>query len=630
MGLPGENRYFTAREGTLKQLRRLLTSRDPDAKIQALIGMGGVGKTQIALRYSHRFYRKYQYVFWTDAGTEAEMLIGYAAFAQRLGLTSEAEKNIKVVKQKIEDWLQDHEDWLLVFNNADDLAFVKAFLPAHPRGHVLITTRHWDFSSIVQRIDISTLSEAEGAVLLLRCAHPDSVKNAALAEKHPEWQGARRFSSVRVGGLPLALEQAGSYINKQQCSVADYCKIYDDEAKKLAAHYGDYSHSIHASVITTYSASFKKVQDNNEAAGDLLHLCAFLAPDNIPEAVTTQGGPHLSGSPLELFAGDRQSWLEARRHACEYFLLTLDRETQSLSIHRVVQEVIRWLMDQELRQVWMERAVRSVQGAFPTIEFRNRSLCEHIVPHAQECALHIFSGGLSFLEAGILLHETAYYLSERGQYSEAEPLYDRAAMILKAAPCSDPSWLPRCLNNMAWLYYKTDRYDEARPCYLAALRSLRQATPRDRHEIAWASHTRAAVCRELEDFLRSERLYRYALAIFNNTGNPNLKNAASVLDGLGELSRRKSELKEAGKFFLGALDIRHGLVLKSPEVMGEDHPDFVPSFKGLAQVHHAQGFHSSADHFYGQAIIILERAFGKKHPEILELEAMRNKLPQPL
>src|SRR5260370_1350407 len=99
--------------------------------------------------------------------------------------------------------------------------------------------------------------------------------------------------SEELGGLPLALDQAGAYIEETQCSLSDYLKRYCTRRTTMLNRRGNSSHDYPASVATTWSLSFEQVEMRSTAAANLLRLCAFLAPDAIPEEMIIKGAPHL-------------------------------------------------------------------------------------------------------------------------------------------------------------------------------------------------------------------------------------------------------------------------------------------------------------------------------------------------
>jgi tetratricopeptide (TPR) repeat protein len=233
--------------------------------------------------------------------------------------------------------------------------------------------------------------------------------------------------------------------------LAEYLNVY--KKHRLAAlHYEGEGIRDHAVVGVTWAASFEQVQSRSRASVDLLRLCAFLAPEGIPEALIKDGGDNLPPAPQEA-AKDALQWNAALAALRRFSLLDRQAETETLSLHRLVQAVAQEALPADEQRAWAERAVRLVERAFPYIEFANWDRCQQLLPHALECASQIEEWRLAFTEAARLLNQTGYYLNERAQYGEALPLYQRALKIWEQALGPDHPDVAYSLNNLAVLHY---------------------------------------------------------------------------------------------------------------------------------------------------------------------------------
>jgi tetratricopeptide (TPR) repeat protein len=268
--------------------------------------------------------------------------------------------------------------------------------------------------------------------------------------------------------LPLALDQAGAYMEETGCRLQDYQRIYRQRRKDLLKQRGGLVRSHPEPVAATWSLSFRRVQEKQPAAAELLRLCAFLAPEDIAEEMITQGAPHL-GPLLEPIASDAYEFNQAIEVLRAYSLVQRDPSTGALSIHRLVQAVLRDALPAEEAQLWAGRTVCAVNAAFPEVEFAQWSLCERCLPHALVCAEEVERCNMTLLDAASLLHRVGWYLDDRARYREAEPLYQRALAIREQQLGPQHPDTANSLNNLAGLYRAQGKDEQAEPLLKRAL-----------------------------------------------------------------------------------------------------------------------------------------------------------------
>jgi hypothetical protein len=283
------NPFFTGREDLLERLHTQLQTTQTAAlsQPQAISGLGGIGKTQLAIEYAYRYRSEYQAVLWVRADTTEALNASYTEIARLLQLPQKDAQEQEVIVQAVKDWLRSRGGWLLILDNADDLALVQAFVPPACPGRLLLTTRAQILGKLARRLDVETLDVEVGALLLLRRA--DLVtSDAPLDSASPSDRAIAMTLTEELGGLPLALDQAGAYIEETQCSLADYHQQYQTRRAELLAHRGQLIDDHPEPVATTWSLSFAKVEAANATAAELLRACAFLAPDAIPEELLVE------------------------------------------------------------------------------------------------------------------------------------------------------------------------------------------------------------------------------------------------------------------------------------------------------------------------------------------------------
>jgi hypothetical protein len=293
-----ENPFFTGREDVLDELKKTLDERG----IAALTGLGGMGKTQTAAQYAHHHREDYQSVLWVKGESQEALFADLSQSAQRLELPEREAKEQSVIVGAVMQWLDEHEGWLLVLDNVEDFGVVRDLTrKANANEHHVIVTTQASAMGQIKRQPLSPMDREQGALLLLRRANrlpPDeplssvNANDAALARK----------ISDEVGGLPLALDQAGAYLEETGCGLEDYLGLLRKRAKELLDRRGGLD-ADHLSVAATFLTSFEKLARQNPAAAELLRAAAFLPPDAIPEEIFNEGAAKF-GPFLQAAAGD--------------------------------------------------------------------------------------------------------------------------------------------------------------------------------------------------------------------------------------------------------------------------------------------------------------------------------------
>ncbi len=361
------NPFFTGREALLQQLHDTLNLEHAAALThpQAISGLGGIGKTQIAIEYAYRYHHEYEAVFWIKADTRESLLADFMTMAHLLDLPEQHAEDQMIVVAAVIQWLKTHTKWLLIFDNADDLAMVQPFMPPAIGGHILFTTRAQALGRLAQRIEVECMTPEVGALFLLRraslIAPTASLEQASLVHR----EGAVAIVQ-EVGGLPLALDQAGAYIEESSYHLEGYLNLYHKQRTALLKRRGGLVADHPAPVATTWLLSFERVEQTDPLAADLLRLCAFLDPDAISEEILTEGVQEFSHLQASV-PFDQLRVNEALEVLLRFSLIRRNAEMGTLTIHRLVQAVIQDTMDKETQRIWAERAVRAVNRAISHI-----------------------------------------------------------------------------------------------------------------------------------------------------------------------------------------------------------------------------------------------------------------------
>jgi tetratricopeptide (TPR) repeat protein len=603
------NPFFTGRDDLLSRLHTQLQLGQTPAlsqQPQAISGLGGIGKTQIAIEYAYRYYQEYEAVLWASAESQEALISSYNTIATLLRLPEREAPEQGVVIQAAKRWLQTHRNWLLILDNADDLDLLPPLLPPVLGGHILITTRAWDMQRLAQRIEVETLPPEQAALFLLRRTSliaPDATLSQTGTEDR---QTAMRIAQD-LGGLPLALDQAGAYLEATGMSLEEYQQVYQQHRQVLLQERRARVPDHPEPVATTWSLSFALVEKKSPAAVDLLRLCAFLSPDAIPEEILTQGASAL-GPVLESVAGDPRLLGQAIEALRAYSLIGRDPIARTLSVHRLVQAVLQDKMDEESRKQWAERTVRAVNIVFPDVEHQNWPQCDRLLPHALRCAELIEEHQLTFPEAARLLNQIGSYLLERARYLEAEPLFIRALATRERLLGTEHPDTARSLDSLARLYYSQGKYSEAEPLLLRALEIREQQLGAEHPDTARILNSLTDLYSSQGKYSEAEPLLLRALEIRERLLGTEHPDTAESLDNLASLYYNQGKYSEAESLFVRALQIRERL-------LGAEHPDTAGSLDNLALLYQEQGKYSEAEPLFVRALSIRERLLGTEHPD---------------
>jgi hypothetical protein len=396
--------FLAGREDLLAGLDARLGREDDDApRVVALCGLGGTGKTSVALEYAHRRLDEVRVAWQLPAEDLAVLAAGFGELAAELG-AADGRDPVAWVHGAL---AASPAPWLLVFDNAPDRASVARFIPPAGPGRVLITSRNqiWPPG---QALEVPVLDPQVAAEFLV-----DRTGDA-------DQQAALELAGV-LGGLPLALEQAAAYVHATGESLAGYLALFGRRRPDLLGKGEPTGYP--ETVATTWRLAFEDVQQAASGAAGLLRLLAFCAPEAIPLRLLLQPHPDLAGRfseevapalvPLledELAAGDAIGVLR------RYSLISPPADG-TVSVHRLVQAVTADQMPTELAQAWQQAAAALVETAVPadTEPPASWSACAALLPHAQ-VALANSSDGMARI---------ANYLGRSGSYAAARDLQQR-------------------------------------------------------------------------------------------------------------------------------------------------------------------------------------------------------------
>ena len=651
------NPYFTGREEILEALHRRLHEEQAVARTQAyaLKGLGGMGKTQIALEYAYQHALDYSGVFWIGAETEAQVVSSLLRIAELLQVPERHAPEPQHVVAAVHRWLTTHSQWLLIWDNLDDLDLLARYLPPARGGAILLTTRAQALGTLARGLALLPMESEEGRLFLLRRAkvlEPDatSVQVRHFAARLPgEYAAATELVEV-LGGLPLALDQAGAYIEETGCGLADYLQSYGTQRSHFLARRGIPGGDHPDSVAATFRLVWQRVQREHPPAAEVLRVCAFLAAEAIPEELfladcTSSADAAHASAALDLALASLRTCSLVQRHPA----------TRTFALHRLVQAVLQEAMRKPEHVRVQRRAVHLLNAAFPDVppglRIETWGPCERLLPHVLTCTAtlpaHVQDQALAQLllkAAGYLLERSAHQQAERlgqralqcfeatlgpqhpqvavalyllarlarqqGQYVQAEQRFQQAASLLEQALGSEHPRVAALLHSLAITYSQQGKYELAEPLYQRALRLREQAFGPEHPEVATSLNTLGILARELGNYEQAEQYYQRALRIWEQAFGPEHPQVALTLNNLANLYR------EWGRYALAEPLCQRALSLLE-QAMGLEHPDAAIPLDTLATVYREQGRYQQAALLYQRARCLLEQRLGAEHPRVV-------------
>ena len=585
--------FLAGREELLAELdARLAGDEAAGPRVVALTGLGGAGKTSVAVEYAHRHLGELGMVWQFGAEDPAVLAAGFGELAAQLGVWDGGDP-LAAVHGAL---AASSAGWLLVFDNAPDQASIARFVPPAGLGRVLITSRNqiWPPG---QALDVPVLDPQVAAEFLVnRTGDADQRAALDLADM--------------LGGLPLALEQAAAYVQATGNTLAGYLAMFRQRRPELLGRGEPTGYP--GTVATTWILAFDDVQRAAPDAAGLLRLLAFCAPEAIPLRLLLQPRPGLADrlgeqvapvlGPLledELTAGDAIGAL--RRYS-----LVTPVGGGSVSVQRLVQAVTADQMSTELTSQWRQAAAAVIEAALPADleDPATWPAFAALLPHAQT-ALDPASDGM---------YTIARYLGVAGNYAAARDLQQQ---VLEARETDLGPEHPRTLIARDNLSFWTGRAGDAaaaRDQYAALLPDMERVLGPEHPGTLTARDNLASWTGEAGDAAAARDQYAALLPDMERVLGPEHPGTLTARDNLA------SWTGEAGDA-AAARDQYAALLPDMERVLGPEHPGTLTARDNLARWTGEAGDAVAARDQYAALLPVMERVQGPEHPHTLTTRA---------
>ncbi|MEU2288402.1 FxSxx-COOH system tetratricopeptide repeat protein [Streptomyces sp. NPDC013178] len=597
--LPPRNTHFTGRDATLRELRQRLTSAG-DVAMQVVHGLGGVGKTQLAVEYAYRYLSKYRFVAFVNAEDPDLVASQFASLARDLGLL---EVNSEQVVSGVYVTLRDRRPWLIVFDNAEKPGTLMHALPSGDlarNGHVIVTTRVSGWVGRADVLDLQVFTRQESVELLVRRVPGTTAETAdRIAEQ--------------LGDLPLALEQAAGYMGYNQTAPEEYLALLTSRLEVMIGR-GELADRPAVVVATLWQLSVRKLRREQPQAVPLLELCALLAPDPIPLDLFT-GSPE----PVITAAADPLAWDTMVGTLAGLGLAR--REDSSLVLHRLVQAAIRATMSDDQLATARAQLCRALLTAVPHDIHGDpdaRPRWHRLLPHVLavtkddppvQCAA----------ESALLLRLASEFLLQIGDPGVALPLCERALALDEALEGRDAE-VGFDLITLAQIHRDLGAPQTARPLAERALHLHESCLPAESPAIATDLATLARTLCLLGEHRAALPLAERALRIDEAAYGPDDPYVSFDLVALATVHADLGDHATAVPLISRALRIR------------ESHyaPDHL--YIGYALLFKAQALHAMNDPSAVDPALrgahILRTQLGSTHPKTEDALALADRLKQ--
>jgi tetratricopeptide (TPR) repeat protein len=610
------NPYFAGRELVLAELTARLTTPETTSRRVALTGLGGVGKTQLAVEYAYRHRADYDLVWWVRGEQPTSLLGDYAVLAVQHPLAADLDLREggpqEAVVAQVRGWLELHRRWLLVLDNVEEPQAVADLLPRSATGHVLLTSRaDTGWEPLADPLPVEVLGPTDAAAFLL----------ARTKQEGPLAEAAATTLASLLGGLPLALEQAAAYIVASgTVTLADYAELFATRALELLKRGQPLGY--HHTVATTWSLALQRLQQADPAAVGLLTLAAFLASDDLPQALlgAHDGEPPAAlaavvGDPLAL--GDAVAAL--RRHSLVRVV------ADGLFVHRLLQTVVRSSLDAEAERTWTSVAVLLLRAAFPDDinEVAVWPVCDRLLPHVLVVADHAQRLDVEPEARLWLLSQAAMYLWRRGWYRQALTLQERALAGYRRVFGDDHPDTLRSIDNLAETRLALGDLRGTRKLSEQSLAGFRRVFGDDHPDTLHSMNNLAATLRDLGDLQRARELHERALATYRRVLGDEHPDTLWSMSNLAVALRDLGDLRDA-------CDLQEQALVGFRRMIGDDHPDTLTSMNNLAETLAELEDLQGARELHEQTLAARRRVLGDDHPDTLtsmsNLDAVRREL----
>lgn len=599
------NQWFTGRKVFLQCLHEKFVNETPHEWHYrvALYGMGGIGKTQVALEYAHAYKTFYHQVYWISAVSRASFLAGYQTVAEIAGLPIIPDAKRRDIAADVLKWLNQEQNWLLVIDNLDDITIAGGLLPVNGAGkHTLITTRNPNSMGIpAEGVEVPLFSVDESIELL------STLSKFPIPPASEERTRAEQIV-LELGFLPLAIEQAAAFVREVTGDLEGFWKEYQRDHRDIYRWLSKGNRSYTFSVATTWSMSYNIVRETNPSAVKLFELLTFLNPDSILIEFLVLGTEWFENDVQEVVA-TLPRLAEALLELEKFSLIKWDRSMKKIIIHRLIRAVVKDDMQDDVRLGVINTINVWFYHTFP-IQYDSESLqyfrkCQDQIIGALSDKIEIITQ-----ESMNIRERVAVFLREDGKHGDSEMLLRQVLAVREAIEGSNHPDTLMTMSVLAHTLYEAKKYDEAE--------TLQEFVMGMRMSILGEEHPDTLVImNNLALNYREQGRLDEAVKLQEDV----LERSRNILgEEHPETLTRKGQL---GVTYVRLGRSEEGIKLQEEGLQGErriygdDGFDTLIGIANIAKSCAEQGLYEEAIKFWEEFVPTGRRVWGEKHPYIL-------------
>ncbi|RYO79958.1 hypothetical protein DL764_009955 [Monosporascus ibericus] len=574
-GVP-EIEHFVAKEQELAEMRRTLSSNG-SRRMVMLHGLGGIGKTQLAIAYAKRYKDSYSAIFWLNAKDENSLKQSFIKAAKqilrehpsigRMGDvgTRDPDEVIDAVKAWLS--LSNNTRWLLIYDNYDNPKLPKntdpaaldiyKFLPESYQGSIIITSRSSQVK-IGHPIRIRKLENMNDSLDILA----DTSRRHGLIDDSDAISLAKELD-----GLPLALATAGAYLEQTSTSFGKYLRLYKDSWTRLQKTTPELGSYEDRTFYSTWQLSFDHIKQRNECLARLLRLWAYFDNQDI--------------------------WLELLQHG---------NSLGPAWVHEIAEDELSFNIDDLEWAFHSLGDLYSNQGKLKEAkEMYQRAL------QGQEKAL-----GPNHISTLRTVNSLGIVYKEQGKLKEAKEMYQRALEGFEKALGPDHTATLVTVNNLGTIYIDQDKLEKAKGMFQRVLESYEKALGPHHTSTLKTINNLGLLYFNQGKLKEAEEMYQRALEGYEKALGPHHTSTLGIVNNLGNVYKEQGKLKEAGRMYQRALE-------GTERALGPHHKSTLERVGNLGNLYATQGKLKEAEEMYQRALHGFEKAFGPYHTSVLEI-----------